>query len=419
MNIFKKTIFTGFAPNLTGYDTLVALSYLLLPWKWKSIRSGKNIGLAKHALEKYFDIAHAYVFDSGRSALYFALKSLDVKRSDEVLVQAYTCVVVTNAIVHAGARPIFIDVKNDFNMDPEDLEKKITEKSKVLIVQHTFGLAADLDKLLSVAKRHNLKVIEDCAHSFGAKHRGKLVGTFGDIGMLSFGSDKIISCARGGALIVNDEWISEKIKKLQNELPQPGIVKTVQHIMHFPFFYVGKKLYSFYLGKIILVAAKKFLLMNKVIYPEEKQGESVNCYPSHLANSLAGILLNQLEGVDLINAHRKKIADFYENNLNNSKIELPFDRNKINSEECVYLRYPVLIKEPARLFSFAKKQGIILGNWYGTVIAPKDIDMNKTQYKPGSCPNAERLAPLSVNLPTNRSMTLEDAARVVEMMNSF
>jgi len=418
MAIFQKTIFTGFSPNLTGRDTRVALSYLLFPWKWKDITNGKNINFSEKAIEKYFGVEHCHVFDSGRSALYFALKSLDVQKGDEVLVQAYTCMVVINAIIHTGARPVFIDIKDDFNMDPLDLEKKITPKSKVLIIQHTFGLAADMDKLIAIARKNNIRVIEDCAHAFGAKYDEKFVGTFGEVGMFSFGADKVLSCARGGALITNNQELSDKIKKFQAELPTPKVGKTIQHLMHYPFFYVGKKLYHVYLGKIILGTAKKFNLINKIIYDQEKNGQQVGFYPSRLANSLAEILLNQLEKVDEVNLHRKNISEFYEQNINNAKVELPW-RNKINTSECVYLRYPILVENPERLFAWAKKQGIILGNWYDNVIAPKDIDMNKTGYELGSCPNAERLAARSINLPTDINVTIENAERVVEVINGF
>lgn len=419
MTIFKKTIFTGFSPNLTGRDTWVALSYLLFPWKWKYMNRGKNGSRAEESLRKFFSVKNCYVFDSGRSALYFALKSVGIKEGDEVLVQAYTCMVVVNAIVQTGARPIFVDIGDDFNMDCDDLAKKITGKSKVVIIQHTFGLSADLDRLLRVARSKNLVVVEDCAHSFGARFKGKLVGTYGDLAMLSFGADKTLSCVRGGALITDNSRLGEKIKEFQHSLPQPRISKTIQHLLHCPFFYVGKKFYGLYLGKILLATAKKLHLINKIIYDQEKRGCKIDFYPSRLANSLAEILIDQLKNAEKINAHRKTIARFYNDNIRNEKIELPWKEGKIKDENCIYLRYPILVDDSRKLLNVAKRQGILLGDWYSTVIAPADIDMSRTKYEPGTCPRAEQVAPRSVNLPTDKNITIEDAQRIVAVINSF
>ncbi|EKE18979.1 MAG: DegT/DnrJ/eryc1/StrS aminotransferase [uncultured bacterium] len=417
--IFRKTIFTGFAPNLTGRDTRLALSYLLFPWKWSKINSGENVEAVERSLEKYFDVKKACVFDSGRSALLYALKSLDVSNENEVLVQGYTCMVVVNSIVQSGAKPIYVDVENDLNMSAQDLEKKITPKSKVLIIQHTFGMPADVEKLMAIAKKHNLLVIEDCAHSFGAKLNGKLLGTFADIGMLSFGADKIVSSVRGGALITNDLVLGEKIEEFQNQLQRPNLLKTVQHLMHHPVFFVGKKLYHIYIGKILLFVSQKLGIINKIIYDKEKRGEQTEFYPSKFANSLADILLNQISEVDVINNHRKQISNYYDLNINNKKIGFTWDEKTKNGYDCIYLRYPILMDNSTEIFSFAKKRALILGNWYDRVIVPGDIDFEKTKYVIGSCPNAEQLAKRAVNLPTDRHISMVDAKRIVEIVNSF
>ena len=421
----KKIIFTGFSPNLTGRDVLVALKFLCLPWKWFtllddcgpigfSLINGKYIKIAEEKLKQYFKIKYAYTFDSGRSALYFALKSLRAGEGDEILTQAYTCVVVPNAICQTGAKPVYVDICNDFNMDPEDLEKKITHKSKILIIQHTFGLPAQLGKLLLIAKKYNLKVVEDCAHSFGAKYNGQFVGTFGDIGMFSFGADKTISCVRGGALITKNSELADKIKQYQNNLPLPLMSKTIQHLLHYPLFFVGKPLYGIKIGKVLLYIAKKFNIINHIIYKPEKSGHPVPFYPARLANALAQILINQLQEVDEINDHRRRIAKLYTNFVHNKKVRHP--TSDIRHPK---LRYTILTKHPRKMHDYAKKHGIILGNWYNTVIAPADIDLEKTGYKKGDCPNAELLASQSINLPTNRCTTEKDAKRIVKVINQF
>ena len=415
MILFKKPIFTGFAPNLTKKDVLIAASFLFFPWQWFGLRIGENVVKAEQWLKNYFSVKHCFVFDSGRSSLYFILKSLDLKPDDEVLLQAYTCVVVANAIIHAGGKPIYADVGDDFNIDCADLEKKITPLTKILIIQHTFGKPAKLDLLLKLAQKYQLFIIEDCAHALGIKYENKWLGTFGDVGFFSFGSDKPISCGRGGGVITNDDSIAEKLFEFQSDLPAAKLGKILQHLFSFIIFRISKPLYNIGVGKWILWCCGKLKLINKIIYPEEKRGQAVKFFPSTMPNSIAAILLNQLTKLDEFNHHRCEISDIYQKQINNQKISLPNPENF-----CVpWLRYPILLAEPNRLLVLAKKNGIILGNWYNAPIAPNDADPSVVFYEQGSCPNAEKVAAQSVNLPTDISISQSDAIRVAKLLNTF
>lgn len=415
MVLFKKPIFTGFAPNLTKKDALIAASFLFLPWQWFRLRIGEESGKAEQWLKNYFSVKHCFVFDSGRSALYFILKSLNLTQDDEVILQSYTCVVVANSIIHAGTKPIYVDVGNDFNINCADLEKKITSRTKVLIIQHTFGKPANLNLLLNLAKKYQLFVIEDCAHALGIKFENKWLGTFGDAGFFSFGSDKPISCGRGGGVITNNDAIAKKLSGFQSSLPQAKLGRILQHLFSFLIFYKAKPIYNLGVGKWILWFCGKLKLINKIIYPEEKRGHSVNFFPSAMPNSMATILLNQLTKLNEFNHHRYEISDIYQKQISNQKISLP------NPESfCIpWLRYPILLAEPSKLLVLAKKNGIILGNWYDSPIAPKDVDSSIVGYEHGSCPNAERLAAQSVNLPTDICINQSDAIRVAKLINAF
>ena len=150
---------------------------------------------------------------------------------------------VVNPIVALGAKPVYVDIGADLNMDPDDLAKKITSRAKTVIVQHSFGLPAPLKDFLAVALDRGLTVIEDCAHSLGATYDGALTGTMGDIGMFSFGSDKVISCVRGGALITSDAEIEKRIRHRVESLPVQSRMKIFRHLLHYPFFSLGKGRY--------------------------------------------------------------------------------------------------------------------------------------------------------------------------------
>ncbi len=413
MKFYKKPIFTGFAPNLKMRDVFTAVGFLSLPWRWKKLRVGESVGKVEDWLKNYFQIKYAFTFDSGRTALHYALKALGAGHDSEVLVQSYTCVVVINAIKWTGAKPAYVDIDNNFCIDCADLIKKITQKTKILIIQHTFGRPANLDKLLEIAREHNLKVVEDCAHSFGAKHNGQFTGTFGDIGMFSFGSDKNVSCVRGGALITNNDDLAKKIADFRSRLPLARRVKVIQHLWHYPAFAKGKLLYNLGVGKWLLAVAKKINLINKIIYPPEKEGRQVLFYPSLLPNALAEILLNQLKHITQTTEHRQAIAKLYDKEINRDKETIKPEW----SDESVWLRYTLLVKNPQALHALAKKQGIILGNWYDCPVAPKDIDLSATDYQLGSCPNDEKLSQMSINLPTDQCITEKDARRIINLIN--
>lgn len=414
MKIFDKAIFTGFAPNLITQDIKIACAFLFFPWKYRDWRVGSFTTGVEDWLKKYFTIHHSFVFDSGRSALYYALKALGIGEGDEVLVQSFTCIVVSNAVKWTGASPVYLDINDNFNIDSANIEKKISSRTKAIIIQHTFGLPTDLKKIIEIAKKNNLKIIEDCAHAFGNRHQNKLLGTFGDIGMFSFGSDKPVSCVRGGALITNDDNLAQKIQEYQDGLPWSTRTKIFQHLMHILFFSISKPLYNLGLGKWLLVLGKNFNLYNKIIYQKEKVGRQVKFYPAKFPNALAEILYKKLDKIEKIIDQQKNIARFYHENISNPH----FIKPEWN-EENTWLRYTIMTKDPIKLHAFAKKKGVILGNWYDSPIAPADIDHRATGYKVDSCPKCERISSQCVNLPTDININEAKAKKIVNIINNF
>lgn len=417
MSFFKKIIFTGFAPNLTTKDTILAVKLLLMPCYWQK---GAGAKLALTSLQEFFDRQEIFLCDSGRSSLVIALMAAGVEPGDDVLVQAFTCLVVINAIRAAGARPVYVEIGRDYNLDVNDAAKKITPKTRAIIVQHTFGVAAQMPGFMALAKKHSLKVIEDCAHSLGANFQGKLTGTIGDIAILSFGSDKIISCVRGGAIIVNNPSLVEPTRKQIENLPDTKLVRILQHLMHYPIFYIGKQFYHIFFGKALLWLAKKLCLTNQLVYPEEKRGEAMRDYPSRLPNALALILCQQLARLKEVIARRRFVAQTYEMEIHNPNIILPLKEIKlVDRFASVYVRYPILVRYPQRLYLHMKKKGILLGNWYDAVVSPCLDGCKFTEYIPGSCPMAERVCKQSANLPTDIIIGESEIKRIIEALNSF
>ena len=158
------------------------------------------------------------------AGLHMALIALGIGAGDEVLVPAYTWITSANCIEYVGAKAVFVDIDyRTFNIDPEKMEERITEKTKAVVVVHEFGCAAYMDKIMAVAKKHGLKIIEDCACAIGTVYRGKPVGTFGDIGVFSFHPRKVITTGEGGMCITADKEIAKKLQILRNH---GGVVDT-------------------------------------------------------------------------------------------------------------------------------------------------------------------------------------------------
>jgi dTDP-4-amino-4,6-dideoxygalactose transaminase len=400
-------------PNLLGKEVLLALSFIF-PWNFKNLQSGKAVSTLEKYFETFFGINSVITFDSGRSSLQIALESLELHQNDEVLLQAYTCCVVSNAVTWSGTQPIYVDIDKNFNMDPHDLEKKITPRSKVLIIQHTFGVPADLDALIDIAKKHNLTIIEDCAHVIGGTYKNKMLGTWGDIGMLSFGTDKSISCGRGGALLTNNGDLAEKFRRRQQKLPHLSKKYIIQQLYTFVLFFICKPLYTIGIGKIVFAVSKKLHISSKIIEQSEKKGERDSHFPAKLPDALAVIALHQTKHLKEFNEHRIALAQNYQKNIHNPKIQMPKEIQNIP-----FLRFPILVKNPKKLHKQAQKEGILLGDWYNSVIAPRDSDQSKMAYVPGSCPNAETLVQESINLPTHIHISPKDQEKIIKIVNSY
>ena len=154
---------------------------------------------------------------SGTTALHLALASVGIKKDDQVLVSSSTNMACAFAIDYCGALPVPIDIeKETWQMDVAQIEEKINKKTKAIMVVHLFGHPVDMDVVLEIAKKYDLKIIEDCAEAHGVEYKGKKVGSIGDIGAFSFYANKTITCGEGGMVVTNSDKIAEKASSLKN-----------------------------------------------------------------------------------------------------------------------------------------------------------------------------------------------------------
>jgi dTDP-4-amino-4,6-dideoxygalactose transaminase len=176
-----------------------------------------NITLFEESFADYQDAKYCLSIMNGTWAIWVALKACGVKYSDEVIIPPYTFIATAAAVVMANATPIFVDIDPEtYNIDPAKIEEKITPKTKAIIPVHIAGNPADMDRIMGIAKKHNIKVIEDAAQAHLAEYNGIKVGAIGDCGTFSFQSSKNISAGEGGALITNDEKLYSAAFSYQN-----------------------------------------------------------------------------------------------------------------------------------------------------------------------------------------------------------
>ncbi|MDP3057188.1 MAG: DegT/DnrJ/EryC1/StrS family aminotransferase [bacterium] len=425
--IFKKyaPVSAALLPNAEFDDIKLVLS-MFLPWNWSKWRSGKEISELEEKFKEYFSVKHAFSFSSGRVGLYAILKSISiflgsaftVQRS-EIIIQAYTTIAIPIAVKQAGFVPVYADIKEDtYNIDPVKVEEKITENTKAIIVQHTFGIPAEMDKITALCQKHNLLLIEDCAHSLGAEFGGKKTGTFGDAAFFSFGRDKIISSTSGGMAIVKDQILAEKIKKIQSNMDFPPLKWIFQQLAHPLVFWCSLPVYYFFsLGKIKILFWQKIGLISRAYSAEEKTGNAVDFYGYKFPNILAVLAFNQFKKMERFNDHRRKIAEIYGSSFkNHTEIIMPAISSAAKS---TFLYYTIQVARRDKLLNFAAEKHIILGDWFPGALGPKGIEEEKFGYKKGDCQIAERVGLKSLDLPTNINTSEEDARKVADLIKEF
>lgn len=185
---------------------------LALKTKWLS-SSGSFVPEFENKFANFLGVKYATTLCNGTAALHIALLSLGIGKGDEVIVPAFTMGATWLAVIYTGATPVFVDCELEtFNIDPNLIEAKITKRTKAIIPVHIYGHPAEMDKIMKIAKKHNLRVIEDAAEAHGAEFRDKKCGSFGDINCFSFYSNKVITTGEGGMIVTDDPKLAEKSK---------------------------------------------------------------------------------------------------------------------------------------------------------------------------------------------------------------
>lgn len=409
-----KPISISLSPNTEKDDIFLAWKLKFQCWLWKK---GRTIEELEEEFKKYLGIKYAISFNSGRSALMAILNALNLDNDNEILLQAFTCNAAANPILWTGLKPVYLDCdEKTFNIDVKDLKRKITPKSKVIMVQHTFGLPADLSEVLEICQQNNLILIEDCAHSLGAEYKGRKVGNFGKAAFFSFSRDKVISSVYGGMVVTNDDDLAKRIKEFQERIGYPSCYWIFQQLLH-PILmnWLLVPTYRF-LGKYLLIVFQWLHILSKAIHWKEKRGKRPGYFPKRLPNALATIALNQFRKLDKFNQYRQEMASLYYNELKRVDFELPPNPS---DRKQTFLRFTIKHPEAHQIIKEAWQKNILIGDWYDSVIAPRDTQLDKIQYSLGTCPKAEKLGRETFNLPTHINISKKEAKKIVDFIKKY
>jgi len=382
-------------------DCVEALRYLLTP---AQLVQGAKIEEYEQAFAGTVGAKYAISFASGRIGLYGLLRALGVGEGAEVLLSVPTHIVVANAIRYTGARPVYVDCRlEDYNIDLGEAERRITPRSRVLLLQHTFGIPVDMDAALAFARRHNLVVIEDCVHALGARYDGRQVGTFGRGAMFSTEETKTISTVMGGMAVTNDPHLASRLRTFQASCSWPSKRLTAGYLMKFVVYYVLTEPRIHRFARLAYEASGRHNPLPLPTTAEERNGGRPRDYERQLSNGQAAVGLCQLKNTAQNLKHREMVANGYRSLLSASGLRIPSIPAKA---EPSFVRYPIWVEDRPKVVR-ALAPHAVLGTWFTSVLEEAESP-EVAGYEPGSCPRAEQAAKHLINLPTHPRVSERD-----------
>ncbi len=344
-----------------------------LDTNWVS-SAGSYVDKFEKDFKNYLKIKKSVVTSNGTTALYLALKVLEIGEGDEVIVPSFTFISPVNTIKYVGAEPVFVDVcKDTYVMDVQKVEELITSKTKAILPVHLYGHPVDMDRLIYTAEKHNLYIIEDATESLGCLYKDRYVGTIGDIGCFSFNGNKLITTGAGGMLVTNNEKWGENAKFLSTQA--------------------------------------KVTNENKSFYHPETG------YNFRMPNILAAMGCAQLENIDEYIKIKRENAAYYNELLKDVKgIALPIEKEWAKN---VYWLYSIVVEDEYginrdQLIKILAENKIESRPFFMPVHEmPPYVDC-----KHGNLPVTEELSRKGINLPSSVGLTKEEIEKVCEVISS-
>ncbi len=357
------------------YENLKKVNQITVPnykkifnklWESGSYILGKNLKKFENNFASFLNSKYAIGVNSGYDALYLSLKCLDLPKNSEVIMSSCSYIAAFNAVITNNLKPVLVEPDLDnYNIDVNQIEKKLTKKTKVILVTHLYGRSCQMDKLVKIKSKYNLYLIEDCAQSHGSKYKKKFTGSFGDFGCFSFYPTKNLGClGDGGMIITNKKKYFKILKFLRN--------------------------YGF----------------------EKKNYSKIIGFNSRLDEFQALFLNQKLKKLKQINLHKIKLAKLYDQYLSNKIIKPPISKKGEN----VYHIYPIRYKNREKLINYLNKNKVEVMCHYP--VAPHKQKSLKKFFKTKYL-ISEEIHKTVLSLPISYSHSEKDIRKVCKVINRF
>lgn len=355
-----------YQPSLTGNEKKYVNDCLDTSW---ISSKGKYNDLFAEKFSEYIGVKYATTVANGTLALHLALMALGIGEGDEVIVPSFTYIASANAVKYTGAEVVFVDsLEDSWQIDPEDIERKITSKTKAIMPVHLYGHPCDMDRIMDIAEKHRLFVVEDCAEAIGSEYKGKKVGSFGDIAAFSFFGNKTITCGEGGMVLTNNKTLYERATHIKGQ---------------------GLAAHREYWHDII-------------------------GYNYRMTNIAAAIGLAQLEQVDVFVDRKIEIAEMYKRELSGLPVKVHACVGDVKHTYWMVSISCENIDDRENLRDYLKQKGI---ETRPTFYPVHTMPMYDNKYQ--SLPVAEKLGWSGVNLPSYPGLKDEEVKYVCDSIKEY
>ncbi len=352
-------------------------------------------------MREYLGVRHVITCGNGTDALRIALQASGVGQDDEVIVTSFSFFATAEAISQIGAVPVFADISPDnFNISVEDIERKITDKTKAILPVHIFGMPADMDEINKVAEEKDIVVIEDACQAIGAEYKGKKTGTLGTMGCFSFYPTKNLGAfGDGGMITTNDDQLANACCAIKAH----AAGRT------------GADAYKFMYHKQI-EGLEKLKSEEGSLYDPCKYYNYFTGWNSRLDSVQAAVLLVKLKYLDRYNESRSRIASIYSNRLSKLPVTIPI--MNLDDRISCWHQYTLLCDQKEDLIQYLGEKGIGAGNFY-PIPLHRQLAFEDLKYQEGSLPIVEEVCKKTVCLPIFPELHDDEVEYIAETIEKF
>jgi perosamine synthetase len=360
---------------------------------------------------------HVTLFWRGRVTMYAILRALGIGEGDEVIVPAFTCVAVPNAVLYAGATPVYVDIDEaTYTADPVAVAAAMSPRTRAVLAQNTFGLSADLDALGEIAHARGAFVVDDCTHGLGGSYKGRPNGAAAHAAFYSTQWSKPISTGLGGIAVTTDPALARELTAIERTAPEPSLR--------------DRALLAAMLVARERIATARTIRAGRAAYravsraglvPGSSSGgelagiEMPESFVARLSAFQARLASRRLAALDAAVRRRRAVAARYSAWLGAHGKTAPFEPD---SARHAFLRYPIRVWERDAFVEEADRRGVLLGDWFHSPLYPIDEHLERWGYRWGSNPIAERVSGEIVNLPVDLAPDGRDARAVHELLEA-